>query len=186
MKKSNGSILGKYSETGLKKKKDKSVPAMVSYEQRYKGESLSNTKDVTEPVKPLTLDEKIALKTHKEEVKTEDPMSKRVTVTIGDNTYLLGSNEEISESRIRKVAKLADEIYKETKENNPYIATNKTAILSLIECCDRYISIKEELNVMRTELMYYKQKDYINEEKTRPEPTPMEKLSLAADGDIND
>ena len=46
--------------------------------------------------------------------------------------------------------------------------------------------LKEELSEMRTELMYYKQKDLINEEKIVSEPTPMEKLSLAGDGDIND
>ena len=183
MKKSSSSILGKYSDNNLKKRKDKTVPAMVKYEQRFKGDSLA--KDVTEPVKPLSLDEKIAKKTGKDEPK-DDPMSKRVSVNIGDNTYLLGSNEDLSEARIRKVAALADEIYKETKENNPYIATNKTAILSLIECCDRYLTIKDELSEMRTELMYYKQKDYYNEEKTRPEPTPMERLSLGAEGDIND
>ena len=183
MKRANSSILGKYSETNLKKKKEKTVPPMVSYEQRFKADSMA--KDVTEPIKPLTLNEKIARKTNTEE-KEPDPLSKRVSVTIGDNTYLLGSNEEISEARIRKVAALADEIYKETKENNPYIATNKTAILSLIECCDRYLKVKDELSEMRTELMYYKQKDYYNEEKSRPEPTPMEKLSLGAEGDIND
>ncbi|MBP5261633.1 MAG: cell division protein ZapA [Clostridiales bacterium] len=180
---SNSSILGKYSETNLKKKKEKDVPAMVNYEQRFKADSMA--KDVTQPVKPMTLSEKIAQKNSTEE-KEPDPMSKRVSVNIGDNTYLLGSNEEITEARIRKVAALADEIYKETKENNPYIATNKTAILSLIECCDRYLTVKDELSEMRTELMYYKQKDYFNEEKTRPEPTPMEKLSLGGDGDIND
>ena len=48
------------------------------------------------------------------------------------------------------------------------------------------VTVKDELSEMRTELMYYKQKDYFNEEKTRPEPTPMEKLSLGGDGDIND
>ncbi len=182
MKKSNSSILGKYSDNNLKKRKGREIPVMVSYEQRYKGDSLA--KDVTEPVKPMTLNEKIARKADKED--KPDPMSRRVSVNIGDNTYLLGSNDEISESRIRKVAQLADEIYKETKENNPYIATNKTAILSLIECCDRYLTLKDEISDMRTELMYYKQKDYLNEEKSRPEPTPMEKLSLGAEGDIND
>ena len=184
MKRSNSSILGKYSENNLKKKKDKAIPAMVSYEQRYKGDIMS--KDVTEPVKPMTLDEKIARRDGKEE--KPDILSNRVSVSIGDNTYLLGSNEEYSEARIRKVAQLADEIYKETKENNPYIATNKTAILSLIESCDRYLKLKEELNNMRTELMYFKQKDYINAEKNESEPTPMEKLSLnpTLDGDIND
>ena len=34
--------------------------------------------------------------------------------------------------------------------------------------------------------MYYKQKDFINEEKNVSEPTPMEKLSFGNDGDIND
>ena len=182
MKRTNNSILGKYSDNNLKKKKEKTMSPMVTYEQRYKGDLL--TKEVTEPVKPLTISERLARKEEKEEI--PDPLSKRVSVTIGDNTYLLGCNEDISESRIRKIASLADEIYKETKENNPYIATNKTAILSLIECCDRYLSLKEEVSNLRTEVMFYKQKDMINEEKTRPEPTPIEKLSLNVDGDIND
>ncbi|SCW28023.1 Cell division protein ZapA [Ruminococcaceae bacterium YRB3002] len=186
MKKTNTSILGKYSDTNLGKRKGKDVPPMVSYEQRFKGESMA--KGVTEPAKPMTLDEKIARKNGDKtsEEDKEDPVAKRVSVSIGDNTYLLGANGDVSEARIRKVAALADEIYKETKENNPYIATNKTAILSLIECCDRYLTLKDQLSDMRTELMYYKQKDQYNEEKTRPEPTPMEKLSMGADGDIND
>ena len=184
MKKSNNtSILGKYSDNNLKKRKDKTMPAMVSYEQRYRADSLAA--EVTKPVKQDTLEEKIAKKKKPDESKP-DPMSKRVTVTIGDNTYLLGSTEDITEARIRKVAELADEIYRETKENNPYIATNKTAILSLIESCNRYLTLKEELSEMRTELMYYKQKDFINEEKNVSEPTPMEKLSYGNDGDIND
>lgn len=184
MKRSNSTgIFGKYSDNNLKKRKDKTMPAMVSYEQRYKADSLAA--EVTKPVKPATLEEKIA-KRNKPEEEVPDPLNNRVTVTIGDNTYLLGSTEDITESRIRKVAELADEIYRETKENNPYIATNKTAILSLIECCDRYLTLKDELSDMRTELMYYKQKDLINEEKISSEPTPMERLSLGNDGDIND
>ena len=42
MKKSNNtSILGKYSDNNLKKRKDKTMPAMVSYEQRYRADSLA-------------------------------------------------------------------------------------------------------------------------------------------------
>ena len=67
---SNSSILGKYSETNLKKKKEKDVPAMVNYEQRFKADSMA--KDVTQSVKPMTLSEKIAQKNSTEE-KEPDP-----------------------------------------------------------------------------------------------------------------
>ena len=51
--------------------------------------------------------------------------------------------------------------------------------MSLFEACDRLITLRAENNALKTELMYYKQKDKLNEDndKNKPEPTPMEKLA---------
>ena len=74
---------------------------------------------------------------------------------------------------------LADEIYNDTKNNNPYIATNKTAILSLFEACDQIISLRAENNALKTELTYYRAKatQYAEERRADIEPTPMEELA---------
>ena len=45
-------------------------------------------------------------------------------------SYLVKSDDATSE-RIIKVGELAAEIYDETRKSNPYIATLKTAVLSL-------------------------------------------------------
>ena len=171
MKRTNNSILGKYSDGSYRSKRAPDTPLMASYEQRYKG-SLTR---MTEPVSPMTLDEKIAAR-DKEESPKSKPM--RVSVEIGGVNYLLGASDDISPAKIKKIAELADKVYSEIKENNPYIATNKTAILSLIEMCDRYISLKTENDTLKTELMYFRQKDLINSAKDETvELTPMEKLA---------
>jgi len=172
MKHSNNSILGKYSDGSYRKKGKKEMPLMANYDQRYKG---SLSREITEPEKPMTLDEKIASRNKKE---TAPQKTERVSVEIGGVNYLLGCSEELSAAKIRRIAQLADEIYNDTKENNPYIATNKTAVLSLIECCDRYLTLKAENDNLKTELMYYRQKDLENSVKEAPkELTPMEKLA---------
>ena len=78
-----------------------------------------------------------------------------------------------------KVGSLADEIYTDTKKNNPYIATNKTAVLSLFEACDQLITLRAENQALKTELAYYKNKDRINQEEKKADvpPTPMEELA---------
>ncbi|MCH4153053.1 MAG: cell division protein ZapA [Saccharofermentans sp.] len=176
MKKSNSSILGKYSDGSYRKKNTKSdLPPMVEYKQLYKGEIQSKT--VTEK-KVQTLEERIAARTRPAE---EDVQPKEVEarVTIGGVSYLVKSDDATSE-RIIKVGELAAEIYDETRKSNPYIATLKTAVLSLFECCDRLLTLRSENNVLKTELMYYKQKDQLNNESKErdSEPTPVEKLAI--------
>ena len=62
---------------------------------------------------------------------------------------------------------------------NPYIATNKTAVMSLFEACDRLISLRTENNALKTELAYYKMKADKAADKTKSDvpPTPMEELA---------
>jgi len=172
MRKSNSSILGKYTD-GTYNKKGSKDSGIVEYRQLYKGEI--SAKNVTEK-KVQTLEDKIAARDYRaNEDKKKDEESAQIT--IGGISYIVRS-EDASPDRIRKVGDLADEIYKETRDNNPYIASLKTAIMSLFEACDRLITLRAENNALKTELMYYKQKDKLNEEKNeKPDPTPMEKLA---------
>ena len=172
MRKSNSSILGKYS-AGSHSKKGTTDTGIVEYKQLYKG--VMSAKTVTEK-KVQTLEDKIAARDYRSnEDKKKDEESAQIT--IGGISYIVRS-EDASPDRIRKVGDLADEIYKETRDNNPYIASLKTAIMSLFEACDRLITLRAENNALKTELMYYKQKDKLNEEKNeKPDPTPMEKLA---------
>ena len=172
MRKSNSSILGKYSDGSYNKKGSKDS-GIVEYRQLYKGEI--SAKNVTEK-KVQTLEDKIAARDYRaNDDKKKDEESAQIT--IGGISYIVRS-EDASPDRIRKVGDLADEIYKETRDNNPYIASLKTAIMSLFEACDRLITLRAENNALKTELMYYKQKDKLNEEKEKkPDPTPMEKLA---------
>ena len=177
MKKSNSSILGKYSDGSYRKKNTKSdLPPMVEYKQLYKGEIQSKT--VTEK-KTQTLEERIAART-KPAVDEKDSGVVEARVKIGGISYLVKS-EDATPERIIRVGELASEIYDETKEGNPYIATIKTAVLSLFECCDRLLTLRAENNILKTELMYYKQKDQQNNENNKSvcEPTPVEKLAEA-------
>ncbi len=176
MRKSNSSILGKYSDGSYKKKGTKDS-GLVEYRQLYKGEIKAKT--VTEK-KVQTLEDKIAARDYRaNDDKKKDEESAQIT--IGGVSYIVRS-EDASPDRIRKVGDLADEIYKETRENNPYIASLKTAVMSLFEACDRLITLRAENNALKTELMYYKQKDKLAEEndKNKPEPTPMEKLASSS------
>lgn len=179
MKKSSQSIMSKYSDKTVKKKPLSKVasddlPLMANYEQRYKGMSKELTKQQPKP----TLDEKIAKRESlKSSKKEETSASKKVSVEINGNLYLLGCTENISESRIRKIAALTNEILNETKENNPGLSNSKINALALIDACDRILTLKDENSNYKTELMYYQQKVNIEEEKEKPEPTPMELLA---------
>ena len=179
MKKSSQSIMSKYSDKTIKKKPSSKVasddlPLMANYEQRYKGMSKELTKQQPKP----TLDEKIAKRESlKSSKKEETSASKKVSVEINGNLYLLGCTENISESRIRKIAALTNEILNETKENNPGLSNSKINALALIDACDRILTLKDENSNYKTELMYYQQKVNIEEEKEKPEPTPMELLA---------
>ena len=172
MKKSNASLLGKYSDGSYRRKGKKDAPAIVEYKQLYKGEIKAKT--VTEK-KIITLEDKILART---KPAREDPKEESAQVTIGGVQYLVRSGDA-GYDRIKRVGELADEIYTETKENNPYIATNKTAIMSLFEACDRLITLRAENNALKTELAYYKNKSALESEKNKPDikPTPMEELA---------
>ena len=176
MRKSNASLLGKYSDGSYKRKgkKDAAAPAIVEYKQLYKGEIKAKT--VTEK-KYITLEDKIQARTKSSKDET-NPKEESAQITIGGVQYLVRSGDA-GYDRIKKVGELADEIYNETKENNPYIATNKTAIMSLFEACDRLITLRNENSTLKTELIYYKQKAAQAEERRDPniKPTPMEELA---------
>ena len=172
MRKSNSSLLGKYSDGSYKRKGKKDQPAIVEYKQLYKGEIKAKT--VTEK-KIITLEDKINARNKPADT---EPKMESAQVTIGGVQYLVRSGDA-GYDRIMKVGELADEIYKETKKNNPYIATNKTAVMSLFEACDRLITLRTENNALKTELAYYKMKAEKAADKTKTDvpPTPMEELA---------
>ena len=172
MRKSNSSLLGKYSDGSYKRKGKKDQPAIVEYKQLYKGEIKAKT--VTEK-KIITLEDKINARNKPADT---EPKMESAQVTIGGVQYLVRSGDA-GYDRIMKVGELADEIYKETKKNNPYIATNKTAVMSLFEACDRLITLRTENNALKTELAYYKMKADKAADKTKADvpPTPMEELA---------
>ena len=164
MRKSNSSILGKYSDGSGRKKGSSKDSGIVEYRQLYKGEIRAKT---------------AARDYRANEDKKKDEESAQIT--IGGVSYIVRS-EDASPDRIRKVGDLADEIYKETRDRNPYIASLKTAVMALFEASDRLITLRAENNALKTELMYYKQKDKLNgdSDKNKPEPTPVEKLASSS------
>lgn len=174
MRKSNASLLGKYSDGSYKRKGKKDAPAIVEYKQLYKGEIKAKT--VTEK-KYITLDEKIKART-KSSKEDEGPKEESAQITIGGVQYVVRSGDA-GYDHMMKVGKLADEIYNDTKKNNPYIATTKTAIMSLFEACDQLIALRAENNMLKTELTYYKVKanEYAAERRPDVKPTPMEELA---------
>ncbi len=176
MRKSNASLLGKYSDGSYKRKgKRDDAPAIVEYKQLYKGEIKAKT--VTEK-KLMTLEDKIRARSKAKQEEEEASKEQSAQITIGGIQYVVRS-DDAGYDRIKKVGELADEIYNDTKNNNPYIATNKTAILSLFEACDQIISLRAENNALKTELTYYRAKatQYAEERRADIEPTPMEELA---------
>ncbi len=173
MRKSNASLLGKYSDGSYKRKGKKDAPAIVEYKQLYKGEIKAKT--VTEK-KEMTLEERIQART--KPATDPDANEESAQITIGGVQYLVRSGDAGYE-HMMKVGALADEIYKDTKKNNPYIATNKTAIMSLFEACDQIISLRTENSALKTELAYYKAKERAAAGEKKPDikPTPMEELA---------
>ena len=146
MRKSNASLLGKYSDGSYKRKgKKDDAPAIVEYKQLYKGEIKAKT--VTEK-KLMTLEDKIKARSKARE-EDNNPKEQSAQITIGGVQYVVRS-DDAGYDRIKKVGELADEIYNDTKKNNPYIATNKTAIMSLFEACDQLISLRAENNSLIT------------------------------------
>ena len=153
MRKSNSSLLGKYSDGSYKRKGKKEAPAIVEYKQLYKGEIKAKT--VTEK-KYITLDEKIKART-KSSKEDEGPKEESAQITIGGVQYVVRSGDA-GYDHMMKVGKLADEIYNDTKKNNPCIATTKTAIMSLFEACDQLIALRAENNILRLSLLITKSK----------------------------
>lgn len=181
MKKNNSdSIIGKYSDSAFKAKKSgstNSAPLMVSYEQRYKGASSLSTM-VTQQKPKQTLDEKIKAKNAPEAEKTENENTYlKVPVEIGGVRYILSTDEDMTEGRVKRIAGLADIILRDTKEKTPGLTNAKTAILALIDCCDKLVAARDELSNFKTEVMYYQQLEQINRQSNKTEPTPMEKLA---------
>ena len=176
MRKSNASLLGKYSDGSYKRKgKKDDAPAIVEYKQLYKGEIKAKT--VTEK-KLMTLEDKIRARSKAKQEEEEGSKEQSAQITIGGIQYVVRS-DDAGYDRIKKVGELADEIYNDTKNNNPYIATNKTAIMSLFEACDQIIALRAENSTLKTELTYYKVKanEYAAERRPDVKPTPMEELA---------
>lgn len=178
MKKHNSdSMFSKYSGTPVRKSKaNREMPLMTTYEQRYKATS-SMSKDVTEPKAVQTLEEKIESRNKISETRVS-PLEGRVSVEIAGHTYLLGANEKMSESRIRRVASLVNKILTETKDNNPGLTNSKITTLALLDACDQLVAKQDEVSNMKTELMYLQQKIKVDDVHKAPkEPTPMELLA---------
>lgn len=177
MKKSNtGNMFSRYSETPSKKRRlvKDDIPLMATYEQRYKGPSM--TRDLTENKPVQTLDEKIKAREALTRPKT-DNSPKRVSVEIAGHNYLLGSTDDMSEARIRRIASTVNSILNQAKDNNPGLTTNKVTTLALLDACDRLITLQDENSNMKTELMYLQQKLALEEQAHVSEPTPMEQLA---------
>lgn len=175
-KNSSNSMFSKYSDTPSKKSRSaKTMPLMTTYEQRYKS-SGSMSKEITEPKSVPTLEEKIEARKTRPLI-NNDLIPNRVSVEIAGHNYLLGSNDAMSEARIRRVASLVNKLLTETKENNPGLTNSKITTLALLEACDRLVSAQDENSNNKTELMYLQQKLSFEEVKKPKDPTPMELLA---------
>lgn len=176
-KNSSHSIMQRYSSTRSVKRKtsEEDMPLMTTYEQRYKGPSM--TRELTAPKPVKTLDEKIEARKQNEEKKHKDPTEGRVSVEIGGSYYLLGSTEDVSPSRIKRIAALANSIISDTKDSNPGLTNSKINILALVDACDRLITANDENSTLKTEIMYRDQQERIAKINHPVEPTPMEKLA---------
>lgn len=175
-KTSSQSIMGKYSSNKASKKKTTdSMPLMTTYEQRFKG---SMSKEVTEPIKKKTLDEKIeAKKTKQSSDDVQVKAGNKVSVEIAGVRYLLGCTDDASENRIRRVASLANDILESAKATNQGLTNSKVSFLALLDACDQIITLKDENSNYRTELMYRQQQEILNKQNHPVELTPMEKLA---------
>lgn len=173
MRNSTRSILGQYSDAkpAKKAKNEPQVPLMATYEQRFKGGMVKN---VTAPVPKQTLEQKIQAR---ENPVTSSDSSTRIPVIIGGTRYVLGTSDELSASRIHTIAKLTNKYFEDAKSTNPGLTNSKAAILALIDACDELVSLRNEINNLKTDLMYYQQQDFLNKSTSNIEPTPMEKLA---------
>lgn len=188
-KTSSQSLMSKYSDSSVRKKKTsvKDAPLMTTYEQRYKG---GLSKEVTTE-KKLTLDEKIEKREqqlHPEQQKNSnnnDLVPERVSVEIAGCRYLMGCTDGMSANRIRRVASLVNSILSEAKEDNPGLTNSKVTTLALLDACDKLVAAQDELSNLKTELMYFQQKASVEKNNhVNSEPTPMEQLALGVTPDM--
>lgn len=104
---------------------------------------------------------------------------KRVTVFVGGIRSVLQSHE--SEEYMRHVASRADLMLRTVKHDNPALATDKAAVLALINAVDRIektdhrkdqkreISLQERLKIERLEAALSSAKEVIHETQARLE-----------------
>ena len=102
MKKSNASLLGKYSDGSYKRKGKKDQPAIVEYKQLYKGEIKAKT--VTEK-KYITLDEKIKLRTKPKD--QEETKEESAQITIGGVFFLMIRRPPRSTQKQRRITRIS-------------------------------------------------------------------------------
>lgn len=168
--------MSQYSNNGhgmLIKSEKNEKPLMVTYEQRHKSNS-SMLKDFTEPTKLLTLDEKIRKREEEASSIEEKATDSRIKVEINGTRYLLGASDELSPSKILKIANLANKIVEEAKEENPGLTNSKLMLLALLDASEMIIDQAIEIDNMKTDLLYYKRKDIINTQSKPVEPTFIE------------
>lgn len=179
MKKSSQkkSIMSKYSDTiSSKRIVSADKPKIVDYQPRYQGTNLS--KDITAPKPSQTLEEKISSREGKPVESSVRPQqdNSKVSVEIAGTKYLIGCTDDMSEGRIRKVAEMANKLLSDNKEEYPGLTNSKLTMLTLLEACDKIITLTDEKNNLRTDLMYYQQQDLISKNSHPVDPTPMEIL----------
>lgn len=196
----SSNLYGKYSnKTSVKKSKtsQKTVDLIDNeYKQRPRSKLVEISRDTPRP----TLEEKIRLKEGSEgdsldsnmqlspmnKAVNTDKQNKRVQVEIWGRHYYLGSREGLSEDKIRRVAEFADSLLTKTSDNNPGLIDSRVAILALLDCSEKYIELEDKYNNMRTDYIYYRQKE---EEKFKGNPiedTPMQDFFDSKDLDTKE
>lgn len=182
----NSNLYGKYSNASSGKKPRQSKSTLDLNDNEYRQRPRSRLVEISREAPKPTLEEKIKAKENSqvsESYEKLSPMNKsvntdkqssRVQVEIWGRNYYLGSREGLSEDKIRRVAEFADSLLTKTSENNPGLIDSRVAILALLDCSEKYIELEDKYNNMRTDYMYYRQKE---EEKFKGNPiedTPMQ------------
>lgn len=72
---------------------------------------------------------------------------KRTTVDIYGHQYTIIGDE--NSSHIRVVASMVDSKMKEINESNPYLDTNKLAVLTAVNIVNDYLNLKNEYETLR-------------------------------------
>lgn len=180
----NSNIYGRYSNnSGKKSKSKKQTDEMLDneYKQLYRSKLVEISREVPKP----TLEERIKAKENKivsqsditspvNKSVNEDKKSSRIQVEIWGRSYYLGSKNELSEDKIRKIAGFADELLVKTTEKNPGLIESRVAILALLDCSEKYLELLDKYNNMRVDYLYYRQKEEENMQTNPIEDTPMQ------------